>query len=99
MLDKLEEIKEVGGLKKDIISLAISAVALIISMITGESMAINIAWVAIILCGIPIIIEAFIGLVRDHDITADVLVALALIASVYIGEYFAAGEVAFIMQL
>lgn len=33
------------------------------------------------------------------DIKADVLVSLALIASVCIGETFAAGEVAFIMQL
>ena len=33
------------------------------------------------------------------DIKADVLIALALIASVCVGETFAAGEVAFIMQL
>ena len=36
---------------------------------------------------------------RAFDIKADVLVSLALIASVCIGEDFAAGEVAFIMQL
>lgn len=57
------------------------------------------AWAAIILCGIPIILEAVIGLVTEFDIKADVLVSLALIASVLIGEDFAAGEVAFIMQL
>ena len=39
------------------------------------------------------------GLVTAFDIKADVLVSLALIASVAIGEDFAAGEVAFIMQL
>ena len=55
--------------------------------------------VAIFLCGIPIILEAVIGLVTAFDIKADVLVSLALIASVCIGEDFAAGEVAFIMQL
>jgi heavy metal translocating P-type ATPase len=37
--------------------------------------------------------------VTEFDIKADVLVSLALIASVVIGEYFAAGEVAVIMQL
>ena len=57
------------------------------------------SWAAIILCGIPIILEAVIGLVTAFDIKADVLVSLALIASVCIGEDFAAGEVAFIMQL
>ena len=35
----------------------------------------------------------------EFDIKADVLVSLALIASVFIDEDFAAGEVAFIMQL
>ena len=43
--------------------------------------------------------EAVIGLITEFDIKADVLVSLALIASVFIGENFAAGEVAFIMQL
>lgn len=57
------------------------------------------AWPAIVLCGIPIILDAVIGLITAFDIKADVLVSLALIASVCIGEIFAAGEVAFIMQL
>ena len=47
----------------------------------------------------PIVLEAVIGLVTAFDIKADVLVSLALVASVCIGEIFAAGEVAFIMQL
>ncbi len=57
------------------------------------------AWAAMILCGVPIILEAVIGLVTAFDIKADVLVSIALIASLLIGEDFAAGEVAFIMQL
>ena len=57
------------------------------------------AWVAILLCGVPILLEAIIGLVTAFDIKADVLVSMALVASVLIGEDFAAGEVAFIMQL
>lgn len=59
----------------------------------------DLAWFAVILCGFPIILEAIIGLVTAFDIKADVLVSLALIASLCIGETFAAGEVAFIMQL
>lgn len=43
--------------------------------------------------------EAIIGLVTAFDIKADVLVSIALVASVCIREDFAAGEVAFIMQL
>ena len=59
----------------------------------------DIAWISIILCGIPIVLEGIIGLVTEFDIKADVLVSIALIASICIGEHFAAGEVAFIMQL
>lgn len=57
------------------------------------------AWIAIVLCGVPIVLGAIVGAVKDHDITADVLVALALIGSLILKEFFAAGEVAFIMQI
>ena len=56
-------------------------------------------WIAIVLCGFPIVLGAIVGVVKDHDITADVLVALALIGSLILKEFFAAGEVAFIMQI
>ncbi len=77
----------------------ISGIALIVSIFDLVPLPFDASWAAIILCGIPIILEAVIGLVTAFDIKADVLVSLALIASVCIGEDFAAGEVAFIMQL
>ena len=97
-MKKLEHLLELGGVKKDITLLCISGVALILSLTGVVPLPFDIAWVAIILCGVPIILEAIIGLVTAFDIKADVLVSLALIASVCIGEDFAAGEVAFIMQ-
>lgn len=98
IIEKLESFLEWGGTKKDIVCLVLSGAFLLLS-IFDLSFPFNPAWVAIILCGLPIILEAIIGLVTAFDIKADVLVSLALIASVYIGEDFAAGEVAFIMQL
>lgn len=98
-LRKLEHVLELGGIKKDITLLVISGIALIISLFDLLHLPFHAAWVAIILCGIPILLEAIIGLVTAFDIKADVLVSLALIASICIGEDFAAGEVAFIMQL
>ena len=50
-------------------------------------------------CGTPILVGAFKGVVFEHDIKADLLVSLALIASAATGENFAAGEVALIMQI
>jgi heavy metal translocating P-type ATPase len=99
IIEKLEKVLEAGGTKKDITLLVISAIALICSIFNLIPLPFDIAWVAIILCGVPIIMEAVIGLVTAFDIKADVLVSLALIASVCIGEYFAAGEIAVIMQL
>ena len=99
MLKTLENFLEWGGVKKDVVCLILSGIALLASLLDVGLFHINPAWIAIILCGIPIILEAVIGLVTRFDIKADVLVSLALIASVIIGEIFAAGEVAFIMQL
>lgn len=100
LMEKLESLLELGGIKKEITLLVISGISLLISLfIPDDILPFNIAWVAIVLCGIPIILEAIIGLVTKFDIKADVLVSIALIASICIGEHFAAGEVAFIMQL
>ncbi len=99
LVQKTEAFLEWGGIKKEITLLAISGVALVVSIFDLLPLPFDAAWVAIVLCGIPIVLEALIGLITAFDIKADVLVSLALIAAVLIGEDFAAGEVAFIMQL
>lgn len=99
LMEKLERLLELGGIKKDVTFLVISGIAVICSLLKWNPLPLDMAWVAVVLCGIPIILEAVIGLVTAFDIKADVLVSLALIASICIGETFAAGEVAFIMQL
>ena len=98
-IKKLEDLMEIGGIKKDILLLVIAGVSIICSLLHVQPFPFDLAWFAVILCGFPIILEAIIGLVTAFDIKADVLVSLALIASICIGETFAAGEVAFIMQL
>jgi len=86
-------------LKRCTLFLMISAASLIVSFFYGDSMIIDPAWIAIMLCGAPIFIDAITGVVTRFDIKADVLVAMAIIASIALGEYFAAGEVAFIMAI
>ncbi|MCM1345134.1 MAG: cadmium-translocating P-type ATPase [Lachnospiraceae bacterium] len=98
-MKKLEGLLEIGGIKKDIALLVISGAALLVSIFHIIPLPFDAAWIAVFLCGIPIILEALIGLVTEFDIKADVLVSIALVASLCIGEDFAAGEVAFIMQL
>ena len=87
--------------KETLTCAVISIIALVLS-ITGvlkNVLPFDIAWVAVILCGIPILVGAFKGVVFEHDIKADLLVSLALIASAATKEFFAAGEVALIMQI
>ena len=95
----IEKLNEWGGTRRDIAFLAVSGIALLISIFGGLDLPVDPAWVAILLCGVPILLEALHGLITAFDIKADVLVSIALVASVVIGEDFAAGEVAFIMQL
>ena len=102
---KISEWYEKNSDRLRLIFVAVSGVCLALSLIfswTGKGELLSTfdpAWVAVVLCGLPIVLGAIVGVVRDHDITADVLVALALIGSLILEEYFAAGEVAFIMQI
>ncbi|MBQ1393487.1 MAG: cation-translocating P-type ATPase [Lachnospiraceae bacterium] len=98
-IDKIEWLLELGGIKRDIVFLVLSGIALLLSFFKVTIFSIDFAWISIVLCGLPIILEAIIGLITEFDVKADVLVSLALIASICIGEDFAAGEVAFIMQI
>lgn len=98
-MKKLEEMLEWGGIKKDILFLILGGAGLLCSVLDLRLFGVDAAWIPVILCGLPIILEAVIGLVTAFDIKADVLVSLALIASLITGEYFAAGEIAFIMQI
>ena len=94
-MGKIEEYYE----KNKVHFLIISGISLILGFFDVGNLPINLAWVAVILCGLPIIREAFIGLVTEFDIKADLLVSIALIAAVLIGETFAAGEIALIMTI
>ncbi len=82
--------------KINMISLAISAISLLASLILQID---YLSWIAIILCGTPIFKECIEGLIREFDIKADLLVSIAIIASIIIGETFAAGEIATIMAI
>ena len=66
--------------KETLICAVTSAVSLVLS-ITGALKGIlpfDIAWVAIILCGVPILVGAFRGVVFEYDIKADLLVSLVI---------------------
>ncbi len=82
--------------KIDIMLIIISALSIISSFILSLD---YVSWIAVILCGIPIFKECIEGLVTEFDLKADLLVSIAIIASIIIGEVFAAGEIATIMAI
>ena len=82
--------------KIDLLAIMISAISLIASFILSID---YLSWIAVILCGIPIFKECAEGLITEFDIKADLLVSIAIVASIIIGEVFAAGEIATIMAI
>ena len=85
--------------KNQIIDITLITIS-IISLITSFVLSLDyISWISIILCGMPIFKECIEGLVTEFDIKADLLVSIAIIASIIIGEVFAAGEIATIMAI
>lgn len=82
--------------KINMILIAISLISLLSSFILSID---YLSWIAIILCGTPIFKECVEGLIKEFDIKANLLVSLAIISSIIIGELFAAGEIATIMAI
>ena len=84
-----------------LVRIVVSGIALVLSL--GKWVTLpggpDTAWIVVVLCGVPIIAGAVKAVVTERDITADVLVSLALLGSLYVREFFAAGEVAFIMEI
>ena len=84
-----------------LVRIVVSGIALVLSL--GKWVTLpggpDTAWIVVVLCGVPIIAGAVKAVVTERDITADVLVSLALLGSLYAREFFAAGEVAFIMEI
>ena len=95
---KIMEILE--GLKMTIVGGIFLAISLIF-VLTGTSIPIYLdpAWITIIICGIPLVYLAVSRLIYEHWVSSALLIVIAMVASILIGEIFAAGEVCFIMAL
>ena len=98
MIDEITDF--LFGLKMTIIS-GIFLLIAVIFMIFGIDVPIylNPAWGTVIISGIPMLLLAMSRLIREKWISSALLIAIAMVASLLIGEIFAAGEVAWIMAL
>lgn len=98
----LEKISEYfSGIKMVIVSGVFLAISLYM-MLNGvqlRSDQINPAIITVIISGYPLFYEALSALFKEKRITSALLISIAIVASLAIGETFAAGEVAFIMAI
>ncbi len=77
-------------------------VASLVLMMTRTAVAVDPAWVTIVICGYPLLHLAICHIFYNegmNKISSALLITIAMTASIVIGEMFAAGEVAFIMAI
>ncbi|WP_296800274.1 cation-translocating P-type ATPase [uncultured Methanobrevibacter sp.] len=98
MIDEITDF--LFGLKMTIISGIFLLIAVIFMILGIETpIYLNPAWGTVIISGIPMLLLALTRLIREKWISSALLIAIAMVASLMIGEIFAAGEVAWIMAL
>jgi len=86
--------------KRTMVLTAISGLFLLLSIATDLTlMGLDPAWGAILISGAPVIVNSFRKLVFHGNVRAGLLISIAVIACVAVGELFAAGEVVFIMAI
>lgn len=76
--------------------------ASLILMLLKIEVPVDPAWVPVIICGIPLVYSAIWVIINYKGmskISSALLISIAMIAAVIIGDVFAAGEVAFIMAI
>lgn len=99
MIDKFCELLE--GVKPTIISGVFLAASLILSL-CGIDSPIDPAWVSLVISGIPLVRNAvwkILNLKGISKISSALLISIAMLAAIIIGDLFAAAEVAFIMAI
>ena len=83
----------------------VSGVFLVLSLflsIYKINLIVDPAWITVIISGVPILYSAIRKLIKNKGISkisSALLISVAMIAAIIIGDLFAAGEVAFIMAI
>lgn len=98
-------IKKINDILAGIPATIISGIFLILSLVlpkVGVNLPIDPAWLSVLISGIPLLYLAIWRIIHNpgiSKISSALLISIAMIAAIAIGDLFAAGEVAFIMAL
>lgn len=99
MLKKINDF--LAGIPMTIVGGVFLVISLVLSL-TGNKIPIDPAWISVIICGIPLLYLSIWRIIHNHGISkisSALLITIAMIAAIAIGDLFAAGEVAFIMAI
>lgn len=96
MLRKLSDF--LSGFKMTMVSGSFLIFSLIL-LLTDYPLLIDPAWITVLISGYPLVYLAVTRLLYKKWISSALLISIAMLASIGIGELFAAGEVAFIMAI
>ncbi len=80
----------------------LGGIALAVSLVlwlTDVHSAFDPAWITVFISGLPLLYWAITRLLFQRWISSALLISIAMMACIYIGQLFAAGEVAFIMAI
>ena len=99
MIKKINDF--LAGVPMTIVS-ALSLVASLALKIAKIPVPVDPAWIAVIVSGLPLIYLAVWRIIHNpgiSKISSALLISIAMVAAIFIGDLFAAGEVAFIMAI
>lgn len=99
MLKKINDF--LAGIPMTIVGGVFLVISLVLSL-TGNKIPIDPAWVTVVICGIPLLYLSIWRIIYNHGISkisSALLICIAMIAAIAIGDLFAAGEVVFIMAI
>ncbi len=98
-------IKKINGILGGVCATLIGGAFLVLSLVLpklGIEVPVNPAWITVIISSIPLLYLAVWRIIHNSGISkisSALLISIAMIAAIAIGDLFAAGEVAFIMAI
>lgn len=95
MINKMKEL--FSGLHFTIISIAFFVLNVVLNLLKIETV-FKPVWISIFISAFPFFVGAVKNLIK-FKIKNSLLISIAVIASVFVGEYFAAGEIAILMAI
>lgn len=95
MINKMKEL--FSGLNFTLISIAFFVLNVVLNLLKIETV-FKPVWISIFISAFPFFVGAVKNLIK-FKIKNSLLISIAVIASVFVGEYFAAGEIAILMAI